>query len=89
MVYACVSLTVTVLLLVFANKAFKLGGPVGMVRSIVILSLAGIGLVIWVIKALFGANVADTPNEEIKRTIKKTSAWLDDLKSEWDNAKKK
>lgn len=87
--YACVSLTVTVLLLVFANKAFKLGGPAGMVRSIVILSLAAIGFLIWVVKALLGGNVADTPNEEIKRTIKKTSAWLNDLKSEWDNAKKK
>lgn len=60
-----------------------------MVRSILILSLAAVGFVIWVVKALLGANVAKTPDEEIKRTIKKTSAWLDDLKSEWDNAKRK
>jgi protein-S-isoprenylcysteine O-methyltransferase Ste14 len=85
-----VSLTVTIAMVVFANKALKLGGPWGMVRTIVVLALAGIGLLIWVVKALFGANVADTPNEEmIKQTIKKTSAWLNDLKSEWDSAKRK
>ena len=82
--YACISLSVTVLLLVFANRAFNLGGPWGVVRGIILLSLAAIGLVIWIVKSLLGADVAETPNEEIKRTIRKTSAWIDDLKSEWD-----
>lgn len=85
--YACVSITVTVLMLVFANKAFSLGGPLGMVRSIFLLLLAAVGLISWTAKALFSEGPTPPPSQEIKRTVRKASGWMNDLKSEWDNAK--
>ena len=85
--YACVSVAVTILMLVFANKAFKLGGPFGMVRTAVLIALAGVGLLVWIIKTLFGAQTA-SPNDEIKKTIHKTSAWIQGLKDEWDKSRR-
>lgn len=87
--YACISITVTILMLVFANKAFKLGGPLGMIRTIAVLIIAGIGVLIYVCKALFGGGTQGTLNDEVKSTIKKTSSWIDDLKNEWEDGKKK
>ena len=85
--YACVSIGVTLLMLVFANRALHLGGPVGMVRSGFLIVMALVGLVVWVGKSLAGGD-PDSPNDEIKKTIRKTSAWLDDLKHEWDDSKR-
>lgn len=84
--YACVSCTVTLLMLVLAGKALKVGGPVGMVRCISLLVLAFIGFVVWVAKSAAGVKQG-TANEEIKRTIKATSTWLNSLKDEWDKGR--
>ena len=89
LVYACISITVTILMLVFANKTFKLGGPFGMIRTVAVLVIAGIGALIWVVKELFGSSTHGTLDEEVKSTIKKTSSWIDDLKNEWEDGKKK
>ena len=85
--YACVSITVTILMLVFTNKALKLGGPFGMVRTAVLIVLAVISLLVWIIKSLFGAQTG-SPNDEIKKTIRTTSRWVNGLKNEWDKAKR-
>ena len=87
-IYACVSVAVTILMLVFANKTFKLGGPFGMARATGLIILAGAALVIWVLKGLFGGQKGSL-DSEIKTTIRKTSSWIDGLKDEWDNAKRK
>ncbi|MBI5862922.1 MAG: hypothetical protein HZB38_00130 [Planctomycetes bacterium] len=86
--YACISLTVTVVMLVVANKAFKLGGPIGMVRSAFILVLVVVGFIVWATKKATGYSPpGESANDQIKRTIRKTSSWLDGLKHEWDDAK--
>ncbi len=89
LVYACISITVTILMLVFANKAFKLGGPLGMMRTVVVLVIAGVGVLIWVVKELFGSGSHGSLDEEVKTTIRKTSSWIENLKNEWDDGKKK
>lgn len=86
--YACISLTVTVVMLVVANRAFKLGGPVGMVRFAFILVLVVVGFIVWATKKAAGYSPpGESANDQIKRTIRKTSGWLDGLKHEWDDAK--
>lgn len=87
-VYASVSLTVTLLLLVFANKTFKLGGPIGMARTLVLLVLAVIGAVIWGGKSLSSSGQTRSLDDEIKHTVKKTSEFVDKLKKDWDDAKR-
>ncbi len=87
-VYACVSITVTILMLIFANKAFKLGGPLGMIRTVVILVVAGIGVLCYVCKELFGGGTQGSVRDGVKSTIRKTSSWLDDMKSEWEGGPK-
>jgi hypothetical protein len=85
--YACISITVTLLMLVFANRAFDLGGPIGMARSAIVLIVALAGLIIWAGKSVAGGNPG-RPDDEVKKTIRKTSAWLDGLKKEWDDSKR-
>lgn len=75
-------------MLVFANKAFKLGGPFGMARSLILIVLAAIALVIWVGKSIFGDGSVGSLDNEVKTTVRKTSSWVDGLKKEWDDAKK-
>ncbi len=87
-IYGCVSVTVTIFMLVFANKTFKLGGPFGMARAAGLILLAGAALVIWVLKGLFGGQTGSL-DDEIKTMIRKTSTWIDGLKEEWDKAKRK
>lgn len=86
--YACISITVTIILLVVANKTFRLGGPVGMARGIGLLILAVVGFIVWAAKSAAG-KADGSPNDQIKRTIRKTSNWLDSLKDEWDSGKSK
>lgn len=86
--YAALSLSVTVIMLIVANKAFKLGGPFGMVRAIFLLILAVVGFVIWAGKKATGYSPpGETANDQIKKTIRNTSSWIDGLKQEWDKAK--
>ena len=85
-IYACVSLTVTLLMLIFANKAFKLGGPFGMARAAGLIILAFFAVLIWIVKSLFGGQTG-TLDDEVKSTIRKTSSWIERLKDEWDKPK--
>lgn len=86
--YACVSITVTLVMLAVANKALKLGGAFGMVRASFLLILAVVGFIIWASKKATGYSPpGETANDQIKRTIRKTSSWMDGLKKEWDGAK--
>jgi len=88
-IYICISVCVTLLCLLFLNKVFLLGGPLGMIRAIFLLILALIGLVLYGTKKATGNAKSDlTANEQIKDTIKKTSTWLNDLKKEWENGKR-
>lgn len=89
LLYAFVSITVTILMLVFANKAFKLGGPLGMIRTGSLLVIAGIGVIIYVCKELFGSGTQGSLEDEVKSTIRKASSWIDNLKNEWEDGKKK
>ena len=87
-VYLCISVTVSIVLLVTANKLFRLGGPKGMIRIIVLLVLALVGWVVFAVKKLSSNDPSVTAKGEIKKTIKKTSSWLDGLKKAWDDGKK-
>jgi hypothetical protein len=87
--YACISLTVTLVMLVVANRALKLGGPIGMARSAGLLVLAVIGLIIWASRKVTGYSPpGETPGDQIRRTVRKTSGWFDGLKDEWDQGKR-
>ncbi len=87
LIYACISVTVTVLMLVFANKTFKLGGPFGMARAAGLIILAFVAVLIWIVKSLFGGQTGSL-DDEVKSTIRKTSSWIEGLKDEWDKSKK-
>lgn len=86
-IYACVSVAVTILMLLFANKAFGLGGPFGMARAAGLIVLAFIALVVWIVKSAFGGPTRSL-DDEVKSTIRKTSTWIEGLKDEWDKSKK-
>ena len=86
--YACISITVTIIMVVAAKKAFHLGGPIDMARGAFLLVLAVIGFIIWVGKAATG-HADGSANDQIKRTVRKTSSWMDGLKEEWDGGKKR
>ena len=86
--YACISITVTIILLVVANKAFRLGGPVGMARGAFLLVLAVVGFIVWAAKSAAG-KADGSANDQIKRTVRKTSDWFESLKNEWDGGKSK
>lgn len=87
--YVLVSVTVTVLLLVGANKLLGFGGPKGMIRAIGLLVLAIIGWIVFAAKKAVNSDPDVTAKGEIKKTVKKVSSWLDDLKQTWDEGKKK
>ncbi len=87
LIYACVSIAVTIFMLVVANRTLNLGGPIGMARSAILLVLAFVGLIIWAGKSVAGGNPG-TPDDEVKKAIRKTSAWFDGLKKEWDDSKR-
>lgn len=59
-----------------------------MLRAAVLIVLAVIAFVIWLFKAIVGADTRSL-NDEIKTTVRKTSIWVDGLKSEWERGKKK
>ena len=68
-IYACISISVTVLMLVFANKALRLRGSVGMVRALCPLVLAVAGLIGYVLREIFGSQDSiRKPSGEIKKT---------------------
>lgn len=86
--YACVSITVTLVMLAVANRSLKLGGAFGMVRASFLLVLAVVGFITWVLKKVTGDSPpGETAHDQIRRTIRKTSSWLDSLQKEWDGAK--
>ena len=87
LIYACISVTVSVLMLIFANKTFKLGGPFGMARATGLIVLAFVGLLVFLAKSLFGGQTSSL-DDEVKNTIRKTSTWIEGLKDEWDKSKK-
>ena len=59
-----------------------------MARGAFLLGLAVIGFIIWVGKAATG-HADGSANDQIKRTVRKTSSWMDGLKEEWDGGKKR
>ena len=84
-VYAWICLTATVVMLVIANKAFKLGGPIGMARGAFLLVLVLMGFMVWVGKAA-SPHADGSANDQIKQTIRKTSSWMGRLKEEASSA---
>lgn len=60
-----------------------------MARSAILLVLAVVGFFVWAAKQATGHGSDDSVNDEVKKTIRKTSRWIDDLKNEWEDNKRK
>lgn len=76
----------TLIMVIAARKVLRFGGPIDMARGAFLLILAVVGFIIWVGKAATG-HAQGSANDQIKRTIRKTSNWMDGLRAEWEGGK--